>query len=183
MSVSGQRICRLAEAASAAESPARALALVRELREEIDDFERQQVARALTAGEAVSAVAKALGVSRQSAHRRFRDLVPSRVRSKRRRPTPEARLVVEYAQREAKELGATAVRSEHLLLGTLRSGDHATAAALEDLGVTMEAARTAALTARESGPSRAEVKYEVNVVLSEAIRAARVDGADRVGVE
>ena len=128
-------------------------------------------------------MAKALGVSRQSAHRRFRDLVPSKVRSRRRRPTPEARLVVEYAQREAKHLGATAVRSEHLLLGTVRSGDHAAAAGLEELGVTMEAARTAALTLRESGQTQAELKQEVNGILSEAIRAAHLAGAERVGVE
>src|SRR3954454_12206667 len=102
MSVSGRRICQLAEQVSAATVPAEALSLLKELRQEIDDFERQQVAHALTTGETVTAVARALGVSRQSAHRRFRDLVPARVQSSRLSPTPEARLVVEYARREAR---------------------------------------------------------------------------------
>src|SRR4051794_7633393 len=115
MSVSGQRICRLAERASAADEPADALRFVRELRLEIDDFERQQVARALDAGEPVSAVARALGVRRQSAHRRFRDLIPATPHGRRLRPSPEMRLAVEYARREAKELGAPEIGSEHLL--------------------------------------------------------------------
>src|SRR3954462_3158626 len=104
MSVSGRRICQLAEQVSAATVPAEALSLVKELRHEINDFERQQVAHALTAGETVRASAGARGVSRQSAHRRFRDLVPARIRSDQPSPTPEARLVVEYARREAREL-------------------------------------------------------------------------------
>src|SRR6478735_7476517 len=183
MSVSGHRICRLAEQASAATVPAEALGLVKELRHEIDDFERQQVAQALTAGETVSAIARALGVSRQSAHRRFRDLVPARMRSKRPSPTPEARLVVEYARREAREMAITTVGSEHLVLGVLRSGDHPAAARLNGLGITLDAARTAALSLQESGREHSEIDREIKRVLEEALHAARRDGADRVGVE
>ena len=69
--VSKRLICTLAERAAAAESPTEALRLVRELRVEIDAFERQQVARALTAGESLASVARALGVTRQSTHRRY----------------------------------------------------------------------------------------------------------------
>jgi len=178
--VSGQRICRLAEQASSATVPGEALRLVRALRDEINDFERQQVARALTAGEPVSAVARALGVSRQSAHRRFRDLVPPRTRARRSRPTPEARLVVEYARREAREAAVGAVGSEHLLLGMLRAGDDQT---LTELGVTFDAAQSAARAVSAQGRDRAEVGQEVRLALAEAAQRARRAGADRVGLE
>ena len=183
MSVSGQAICRLAERASAAPSPDEALALVKVLRDEIDEFERQHVARALTLGERVSDVARALGVSRQSAHRRFRDLVPPRQRSKRPRPTPEVKLAVEYARREARKLGASAVTSEHLLLGMLRSGDCATVEALNALGVTLDAARPAARTVSAARAGRPELEDEARAVLAEALRAAQRERAGQVGIE
>jgi hypothetical protein len=183
MSVSGQRICRLAEEASEAGVPAEALRIVKQLRREIDDFERQQVARALTAGEPVSAVARALGVSRQSAHRRFRDLVPSRMPAARARPTPEARLVVEYARREARDMSATALTSAHLLLGILRSEDHDAAKGLENLGVTIEAARQSAREVAGADPDRQAANREVKAALAEALRCARSSGARLVGVE
>ena len=183
MSVSGQNICRLAERASAAASPDEALQIVKALRDEIDDFERQHVARALTLGEPVSAIARALGVSRQSAHRRFRNLVPPRQSSLHSPPTPEAKLAVEFARREARELGAPSVGGEHLLLGILRSGDSATVRALNDLGVTIEAARSAA---REVGVARrapANAADETRAVLADAMRAAVDERAPKVGIE
>jgi ATP-dependent Clp protease ATP-binding subunit ClpA len=173
----------LAERASAAASPDEALALVKALRDEIDDFERQHVARALTLGEPVSAIARALGVSRQSAHRRFRDLVPPRQRSTRPRPTPEAKLAVEYARREARRLGAAAVSSEHLVLGILRSGDCATVEALASLGVTLPATRAAARAITAAQESEPRVDDEVRTVLAEALRAAIRERAGQVGIE
>jgi ATP-dependent Clp protease ATP-binding subunit ClpA len=178
MSFSGQRICRLAEQASGAELPAEALRLVRELRLEIDDFERQQVARALSAGESVSAVARALGVQRQSAHRRFRDLVPAKAHGRKLRPMPEVRIAVEYAQREAKAVGASAVGSEHLLLGILRSGDHPVVSRLGELGIEFEAAQDAC-----RGRDTAVPADEPKAVLAAAARAARSAGSRRVGLE
>src|SRR4051794_24153538 len=178
MSVSGRRICRLAERASDAEVPTEALRFVRELRMEIDDFERQQVARALTAGEPVSAVARALGVRRQSAHRRFRDLIPATAHARKLRSTSETRLAVEYARREAEELGADGIGSQHLLLGLLRSGDHPVVKALRELGVDFEVARD---ECRKRDP---EVRpNEPKAVLAAAARSARETGADRVGLE
>ena len=117
---------------------------MREMREAIDAFERQQVARALTAGRSVAWVARALGVTRQSTHRRFRKLIAPGTRDGRPQPTPELRLIVEYARSEAHELAAPAVGSEHLLIGILRLGDHPAVAALHRLGVGYGAARDAA---------------------------------------
>src|SRR4051812_11845097 len=77
---SGELICRLAEQASSAASPDEALRLMCELRAAIDAVARGQVARALTAGRWVACVARAFGVTRQSTHRRFRELIAPRVR-------------------------------------------------------------------------------------------------------
>src|SRR4051794_34494873 len=110
MSVSGQMICRLAEEAADAPEPELALRTLTDLRGELDEFERQQVARALTAGETFGSIARAMGVSRQAVHRRFRSLAPRRSRSRAGvPPTPEVRLVIEYARAEAAELGATSL--------------------------------------------------------------------------
>src|SRR4051794_39095884 len=183
MSVSGQAICRLAERACAAASPDEALAVVKALREEIDEFERQHVARALTLGEPVTAIARALGVSRQPTHRRFRELVPPRQRPERPSPTPEARLAVEYARREAQSLGAPAVGSEHFLLGILRSGDSATVTGLNARGVTLEPARAAARTIAAARAGEPAVQDEARAVVAGALRAALREHADQVGLE
>ena len=175
MSASGQRICKLAERASAAASPDEALQFVRALREEIDDFERQHVARALTLGEPVTAIARALGVSRQSAHRRFRDLVPPRLHGERPQPTPEVKLAVEYARGEARRLRAPTVAGEHLLLGILRLDDCAVVQALNVLGITSETARPIAqqvTAARLRSPPLEDG--------TRAILAAREPGFERV---
>jgi ATP-dependent Clp protease ATP-binding subunit ClpA len=79
-----------------------------------------------------------LGISRQAAHRRFRDLAPAR----RRDPlvaTDAARRVVRLAQAEALAAGASP-GSEHVLLGILRT-DCEAARALRFDGVTPERAR------------------------------------------
>jgi len=80
-------------------------------------------------------------------------------------------------------MAITTVGSEHLVLGVLRSGDHPAAARLNGLGITLDAARTAALSLQESGREHAEIDREIKRVLEEALHAARRDGADRVGVE
>ena len=183
VSVSQELICRLAEQASTAESPDEALRLTRALREEIDAFERQQVARALTAGQSVASVARALGVTRQSAHRRFRGLAAPRTRDRRPQPTPEVRVVVEYARSEARDLAAPAIGSEHLLVGILRSGDHPAVAALQRLGVEYDAVRGAARTVSAAARAGADMQHDVKKVLFEALQAARRDGCDRIGVE
>src|SRR4051812_38336415 len=138
MSVSGQAICRLAEAAADAANPEAALATLTKLRREVDEFERQQVARALTAGRSFKAIARALGVSRQAVHRRYQHLTPPR--GKRGvPPSPELRLVIDYAKAEAKAIGSPVVTTPHLLLGILRAGDRRGAAALVSAGVEVDA--------------------------------------------
>ena len=69
-----QRILRLAEAAAAAPEPEASLRALRALREELDEFERRRVAKALRSGASFGQVARAVGITRQSAHRRYRHL-------------------------------------------------------------------------------------------------------------
>jgi hypothetical protein len=146
--------------------PEAALRALVALREEIDAYERFQVARALDAGASFGDIARVLGISRQAAHRRYRDLVGVELEDPRPEPverrgrvlvTSEARAAVQLARDEAGRLGASAVGSEHLLLGILRSQDRRAAGALQAEGVTLDAARMAAMpTLVEAAPAPSE---------------------------
>src|SRR3954464_3430459 len=115
--LAGQRLAQLAAEAVNTSTPGEALRKVSELRRELDAFERAQVARALAEGTNFASIARELGVSRQAAHRRFRDIAGEE------RPllsTPDTRRVLRYAREEA--AGGTP-RSEHVLLAVLRAAD------------------------------------------------------------
>jgi DNA invertase Pin-like site-specific DNA recombinase len=56
-----------------AQDPLRALDELQALRADLDRLERELVGRAFGAGASFAAVARALGISRQAAHRRYRD--------------------------------------------------------------------------------------------------------------
>src|ERR1051325_11244659 len=102
------RICELAHASAEAEDADAALRALTELRRETDAFIRVYASRALGSGRSFSDIARALGLSRQAAHRRFRDLTPER-RHDPGRPlaaTEAARRVVMIARAEALAAGA-----------------------------------------------------------------------------
>lgn len=142
---------QLAGAAARASDPGEALRLLVELRREVDAFERRQVARALDDGWSFGAVARLLGISRQAAHRRYRDLgsgqraaaaeleralAPLAARSQ----EPAAR-EARYALRLARQLAAAQdmpVESEYILWAVLRGRDSPLLARLRRLGVTEE---------------------------------------------
>ena len=179
MSISGQRICQLAEEASDAESPEAALDAVRQLRGELAEFERQQVARALTAGRTFGLIAGSMGISRQAVHRRFSDL------GRRRRerpdglaPTPEVRLAFEYAQAEARALGAPVLGPEHVVLGILRGGDQRAARALAHAGLELDDARAAVRAIRAAPPATDVLRS----VLADSVRYATRDGSRYIEV-
>jgi len=152
MASSPDRLRDLVEHAVRAAQPAAALRAMTALREELDAFERLQVARALDAGQSFSAVARALGISRQAAHRRYRDLAGVELPDEGAEPkgqarilvTSEARAAVTLAREEATALGAGTVGSEHLLLGIIRSRATTAADVLEAGGVTLSEARRCA---------------------------------------
>jgi ATP-dependent Clp protease ATP-binding subunit ClpA len=183
VSVSGQRICTLAEEAAAADDPEIALETLTRIRDELAEFERQQVARALTTGRSYGDVARAMGISRQAAHRRFKDLAKHKRRgSNRLPPTPEVRLVFDYARQEARTLGASVLAPVHVVLGILRNGDQRAAAALSASGLGLEDARRIAHADRSASGGGGE-KVDIRAMLSETAQCARRRGADQVEVE
>jgi ATP-dependent Clp protease ATP-binding subunit ClpA len=184
VSASGRRICNLAEDAAAADDPEAALATLTLIREELQEFERQQVARALTVGSSYGDVARALGISRQAAHRRFKDLA----RTQRRRssvplPTPEVRLVFGYAREEARALGAAKLAPAHVVLGILRNGDQRAAAALSASGLEIEDARRVAREQSETADLRAAENVDVRAFLAESANCARSRSSEVIEVE
>jgi transposase-like protein len=152
MSSSSDRLRELVEHAVRAAQPAAALRALTALREELEAFERLQVAKALDEGQSFSAVARSLGISRQAAHRRYRDLAGVSLPDERPEAkgrgrvvvTSEARAAVTLARAEASTLGARAIGSEHLLLGIIRSRATNVASLLENGGVTLAEARRCA---------------------------------------
>jgi hypothetical protein len=173
------RICELAEASATADDADTALRALTELRTEIDALVRVEVGRALAAGRSFSDVARTLGISRQAAHRRFRDLAP-KVRVERRHAlvaTDGARRVVRIARAEASAAGATP-GSEHILLGVLRTDCDATRA-LRFEGVTPERARACVKSSAHAGHDAGSMPR----ILKRAAQVALSRGDREVDVE
>jgi hypothetical protein len=131
----GRTICRLAEASAKADDPESALRSLAELQREVDAFIRLQVARGLAQGRSFGQLARALGVSRQAAHSRFRDLAPRRT-SGRLMATEQTRQLVRLAYAQTCASGLAAPGSREVLLGILRTDSDA-ARALQAEGVTL----------------------------------------------
>ncbi|HEY6889162.1 MAG TPA: helix-turn-helix domain-containing protein [Solirubrobacter sp.] len=114
MAPNAQNIVALLERALTVPAPIESLATLTELRNELDELERAHVARALQAGESYADIARPLGISRQAAHRRYRDLASAPPA----RPTlsPEARAALLKAREEAARHGSVSIDSTHLLL-------------------------------------------------------------------
>jgi hypothetical protein len=196
-----ERLRELLEHALRAGQPSAALRAMTALREELDAFERLQVARALDAGQSFGDVARAFGISRQAAHRRYRDLAgvalpedDAGARADRRLVvTSEARAAVTLAREEASRMGVAAVGSEHLLLGIMRSRAPSTAAVLETNGVTLADARRCAQPTLVEGAPPADslgttrpgrgISAYARSVFELALREATKRGDGYVGVD
>lgn len=144
MGASGATIEQLAHDIVEIRNPETALRALTALRLELTTMEPTLVQRALLAGASWSQVARALGVSKQAAHRKYRHLTDRPPSEAGGGPkilvTAEARLSIQFAREEAKRLGQPAIGTEHILLGILRcDGSHA-ARALAALGVTHQTA-------------------------------------------
>ena len=153
-----------------------------ELRQELDAFERRQVARALGEGASFAAIARDLDLSRQAVHRRFRDLAaaePPLVTA------PDVRRVLQYALEEAASLGAGEVGSEHILLAVMRADDLSAAALLQAAGATLERARTQVegATLRAKLFRREPEAGDLLTFLEVPAREARARGGGAIEVE
>ena len=204
MASSSDRLRELVEHAVRAGQPAAALRAMMALREELDAFERLQVARALDAGQSFGDVARAIGISRQAAHRRYRDLAGVSLPDEETEPaadrrllvTSEARAAVTLAREEASSMGAGTVGSEHLLLGIIRCRAPGTTPVLESGGVTLADARRCAqptlvegappsppLTPASAGPGPRGISAYARAVFELALREASKRGDGYVGVD
>src|ERR671922_1018179 len=141
----------VAQRATRPHSPLEGLEAVSELRSGLEGLEADYVEEAVRSGLPWRRVAEALGVSRQAAHKkhsRRRKPRPPETSTQERAPTPVmmlgagARRVVRFAREECESLGHPGIGSEHLLLGILRCPEGVAARALEDLGVSLEIARS-----------------------------------------
>jgi hypothetical protein len=180
--VTGERVLELAAAAAEAPSPLEALRRLTELRHELDSFERQQVSRALGEGATFTMIARDLGVSRQAAHRRFRELAGAEAVL---RTSSDARRVIRYIREEAAALGAERPQSEHVVLAVLRAADLPASAVLRHGGATLERARTQVEGATTRGPLfRRELgSGDMRELLSAAAHEARERDSRVIGVE
>lgn len=184
MADSEQRLCRLAHDAADAEDPLRALELLVELRDELQDFTREQAEHALQAGRSYGDVARALGISRQAAHSRFRDLAPGRAPAPRARvvATERALRVLRAAREEALIAKAAAPGSEHVLMAVLRCGGDA-ALALARQGATLVGARACARGIVRDRDDAAAPTSELRAVLREATAIAIARGDAELDVD
>jgi ATP-dependent Clp protease ATP-binding subunit ClpA len=123
-----------------------ALRALSALRGELDQLEPELVARALQAGASWSHVARALGISKQAAHRKHRELADKLAvgppgGGPKILVTSEARRSIQFAREEARQLGQRSIGTEHILLGILRCRQSHAVKALEALGVTHQTAK------------------------------------------
>ena len=176
---------QLLRAAMRLGEPGAGLQAVAELRTRLDTLEAAHVDEAISAGWSWTSVARALGVTKQAAHARHAR------RAKRVQEglvvAGRARQVVQRARREAAELGAPNVESDHLLLSLLREGAGAVHEALDACGISYDAVRARAApppgaSAKASGRAPA-VSPGTREVLEQSMREAVARGDGRLDVE
>ena len=168
------------------------------LRQELDQLERELVGRALQDGASWSQIARALGVSKQAAHRRHRHLTEQAFDASGATKLPattEALRSIQLAREEAKRLGQPAIGTEHLLLGILRCQQSHAAVALNTLGVTHQAASARmqptmpGIPQSSVSPPRPAADHEGGVspharrIVKGSLREALKRNADHIDVE
>jgi hypothetical protein len=175
------RIADLAEEVIGAATATEALRKIRELREEIDAFERQQVTLALADGVTFATIARDLGVSRQAAHRRFRALAAGEPLQS----SADVRRVLRLAQEEAAAVNAPAPAGSHVLVATLRAADLPAADVLRRAGTSVDRVRTQVEAATPAVPlfRRGSGGDDLRILLAAAARTVRARGERQIEVE
>ena len=196
MTASTGMIEQLARDTARIADPETALRALTALRHELDAAEPDLVLRALQGGASWSRIARALGITKQAAHRKYRYLFDHAMDAGAGGPKPlvteEARQSMYFAREEAKRLGQAGVGTEHVLLGILRCrGSHAVEA-LNALGITVETARGClrptmpGLPANSSGPERPSpdgITPQARRIVEGSLREALKRGEGHIGVE
>ena len=191
MGVRTPTIEQLARDATQIADPETALRALTALRLELDAAEADLVQRALRGGASWSQVARALGITKQAAHRKYRHLfeqpLAAALAGSRILATTDARRSIQFAREEAARLSQPAIGTEHVLLGILRCQRSRAAKALNALGVSLESARLCLQTTLPGLPAGAPEAETVTVqagrILERAVREAAKRGERLVGVE
>jgi hypothetical protein len=194
----------LARRAVAPAEPTDRLHAIAALRYALEELEADVVTEAVRGGASWAGVARALGITRQSAHRRYAKRVADpTVPPPRRRPnlapaedqvvvTVQARGVVRAARAAARALGHAEVDSSHLLLGLLAERRGAASSALNEIGVEFDAARDAIddvldlpRRPRARSPRRARIPISsaTHAVLEQSLREVQRLGHRQLGAE
>src|SRR5579875_3369106 len=159
MTATPATIEQLARDTVAIADPETALRALGALRQELEQIEPELVQRALHTGASWSQIARALGISKQAAHRKHRHLSEQgfdAISGKHRvLVTGDARRTIQLAREEARRLGVPALGTEHILLGILRSRRSAAMRSLVALGVTHAAAAEVLRTTLPGVPASA----------------------------
>jgi hypothetical protein len=186
----------LTEQAFRAPAPEERLRAITTLRIELDDLELDAVRSAVEGGASWSEVAGALGITKQSAHKRYaRQIAAEAPRPSRRRP-PESRIVVTVQARRAVRAARAAARAfghaeagtAHLLLGLMADDEGPAARCLNGIGVAFDAARDHVGSADgTAGPvargKRIAISREARDTLEQSLREARRLGHGHLGPE
>jgi ATP-dependent Clp protease ATP-binding subunit ClpA len=194
----------LVRRAGAASRPDDGLPAIATLRKELEALERHHVATAIVQGWSWSRVARALGVSKQAAHKKHADAVRVLTEDEHGPTgnatvvvTGQARACVGFAREEARLAGSEVVGTEHLLLGLLRAATGTVTTVLQASGVTLGAARSvlqptlagedAKVAAGGRGTAAAAARTGVSPLaracLEESLREAVGRGDRHLGVE
>ena len=158
-----------------------ALTALTNLRVDLESFERDRVRYALQDGVSFAAVARALGISRQAAHRRYRDLLTPESGPITHVPlSTAARATLDRARDEAAALGAPHVGGVHVLLALIAEGY------LPAPGLSIREARLRAGPVRSGVPTSLALPLEVAlqratppVQMKDLLRAAYQEQAAR----
>jgi hypothetical protein len=188
----------LAARAIAAADPRERLRAVAALRAELDALETDAVRAAIECGASWTQVAQALGVTKQSAHRRHSKRIAEPAEPRRHSPNgggrvtvcASARQAVRAARAAARALDHAAVDPGHLLLALTTDPDSAAAAALAAIGVEFDALRDAVgrlglpiTPAGERSRRRVPIADPTRAALEQSLREAQRLGHDHLGVE
>jgi transposase-like protein len=175
------------------DDPETALRALTALRRELDATEPEIVRRALQSRASWSQIARALGISKQAAHRKYRHLFDQGDAGADQRIalSEEARQCIRFAREEAKCLAQPAVTTEHILLGILRCQGSRALEALNAEGVTLEAARDCLQTTMPGLPpsesERPAEEYAFSAharrIVERSRREVRERSEESIGVE
>jgi Clp amino terminal domain, pathogenicity island component len=196
MAASRAAIEQLARDAARISDPETALRALTALRRELDATEPDLVLRALQAGASWSRIARALGITKQAAHRKYRYLFDHAMDvgagGPRLRASTEARQAIHFAREEAKQLGQPVVGTEHVLLGILQCRGSHTVKVLSTFGITLEKAKESlrttmpGLAPKPSGSDRLApdgFTPQARRIIEGALREALKRGEGQVGIE